>query len=109
MVEYVLWFHIAAVVVSSVGVALVSVQVVKTEHRISSINTAFLISTPMQYYSNTNNIEIVVIFISNAPSNSTACHFMTLDIIAKYYVTMAVSSIVFRVIMSSYKERGKMY
>ena len=63
-------------------------------YRISSINIASLISTPVQYYSNTNNIEMVVIFISSAPSNSTACHFVTPDIIAKYHVTMAVSSIV---------------
>ena len=38
----------------------------------------------MWYYSNTNNIDIVVIFISSAPSNSTACYFATPDIIAKY-------------------------
>ena len=50
-----------------------------------------------------------VIFISSAPSNNTARHFVTLDIIAKYRVMMAVSSIVFQVITSSCKERGKMY
>ena len=61
---------------------------------ISSINTTSLISTPVQYYSNTNNIEIVVIFISSARSSSTACHFTTPDIIAKYCVTMAVSLII---------------
>ena len=55
-------------------------------YRISSINTASSISTPVWYYSNTNNIEMLVIFISSAPSNSTACHFATPDIIAKYRV-----------------------
>ena len=75
--------------------------------RISSINTASSISTPVWYYSNANNIEMVEIFISNAPSNSTTYYFATPDIIAKYRVTMAVSSIVFRVIMSSCKERSK--
>ena len=39
-------------------------------YRISLINTASSISTPVRYYSNTNNIEMVVIFISNTPSNS---------------------------------------
>ena len=78
-------------------------------YHISSINTTSSISTPVRYYSNINNIEMVVIFISNAPSNSTACHFATPDIIAKYRVTMAVSLIVFQVIMNSCKERGKMY
>ena len=62
---------------------------------ISSINAASSISTPVRYYSSTNNIKMVVIFISNAPLNSTACHFATLDIIAKHCVTMAVSSIGF--------------
>ena len=65
-------------------------------YRISAINTAFLISTPVQYYSNTNNIEMVVIFINSTPSNNTACHFATPDIIANYRVTMAISSIVFK-------------
>ena len=74
-----------------------------------SINTASSISTPVRYYSNTNNIEMVVIFISNTPLNSTAFHFAILDIIAKYHVTMAVSSIVFRVITSRCTERGKIY
>ena len=75
-------------------------------YRISSINTASLISTPVRYYSNASNIEMVVIFISSTPSNSTACHFATLDIIAKYCVAMAVSSILFELcIMSSCKER----
>ena len=40
-------------------------------YRISSINTAFSISTPVRYYLNTNNIDIVVIFTSSAPLNST--------------------------------------
>ena len=48
---------------------------------ISSINTAFSISTPVRYYLNTNNIDIVVINIRNTPLNSTACHFATLQII----------------------------
>ena len=62
----------------------------------SSINTASSISTLVWYYSNTNNIDMVVTFISSTPSNSTACHFVTPDIIAEYCVTMAVSSIVFK-------------
>ena len=62
---------------------------------ISLINTTFWISTPVQYYTNTNNIEMVVIFISSTPSNNTTCHFATPDIIANYHVTMAISSIVF--------------
>ena len=61
---------------------------------ISSINTASSISTPVWYYSNTNNIGVVVIFISIAPLNNAACYFTTPDIIAKYRVTMVVSSIV---------------
>ena len=44
---------------------------------ISSINTASLISTPVRYYLNMNNIDIVVIFISSTPLNSTICHFTT--------------------------------
>ena len=32
---------------------------------------------PVRYYLTTNNIDIVKIFISSAPSNSTACHFVT--------------------------------
>ena len=53
---------------------------------ISSINTISSISTPVRYYSNTNNIKM----------NRTACYFVTPDIIAKYRVTMAVSLIVFK-------------
>ena len=53
------------------------------KYRISLINTAFLISTPVWYYLNTNNIDIVVIFISSVPLNSTACHFATPGITAK--------------------------
>ena len=49
----------------------------KIGYHISLINTASSISTPVRYYSNTNSIEMVVIFISNTPSNSTACHFAT--------------------------------
>ena len=37
---------------------------------------------------------MVVTFISSAPSNSTACHFVNLDIIANYHVKMAISSII---------------
>ena len=48
-----------------------------------------------------------LINISSAPSNSTACHFTTPDNIAKYYVTMAVSSIVFQVITSSSRREVK--
>ena len=55
----------------------------------SSINAAFLISSPVQYYLNTNNIDIVVIFISSTPSNSTTCYFANLSI------TMMISSTVF--------------
>ena len=53
-------------------------------YRISSINTTSSISTPVRYYLNTNNIDIVVIYISSAPLNSTTCHFATLDIMANY-------------------------
>ena len=49
-------------------------------YHISSINTTSSISI-LGYYSNTNNIEMVVIFISSAPLNSTACHFATPEII----------------------------
>ena len=42
-------------------------KVVYLGYCISSINTASLISTPVRYYSDTNNFEMVVIFISNAP------------------------------------------
>ena len=55
----------------------------------SSINAAFLISSPVRYYLNTNNIDIVVIFISSTPSNSTAYYFANLSI------TMMISSTVF--------------
>ena len=65
------------------------------EYHVSSINTAFLISTPVQYYLNTNNIDIVVIFISSGPSNSTIYHFVTPGITANYCVMMIMSSIVF--------------
>ena len=58
-------------------------------------NTTFSISTPVQYYLNTNNIDIVVIFISSAPSNSTTCHFATPGIMANYRVMMIISLIVF--------------
>ena len=34
-------------------------------YRISLINTAFSISTPVQYYLNTSNIDMVVIFIGS--------------------------------------------
>ena len=64
---------------------------------ISSINTTFVISTPMGYtYMNRSNINIAVISISRAPLNSTACHFTTPDITANYRVTMIISSIVFK-------------
>ena len=50
-------------------------------YRISSINTAFLISTPVRYYLNTDNIDIRSSnFISSTPSNSIACNFVTLGI-----------------------------
>ena len=65
-------------------------------------------STLMQYCWNTNNIDIVVIFISNTPSwivphswivttllNSTICHFETLGITANHHVMMIISSIIF--------------
>ena len=71
------------------------IRVYICSYHISSINTASSISTPVQYYSNKNNIEMVVTFISSASSKSTACHFTTPDIIANYCVTMAISSIVF--------------
>ena len=40
---------------------------IEVTYRISSINTASLISTAVWYYSNTNNIEFSVYFNSNAP------------------------------------------
>ena len=58
----------------------------KLAYHISSINTTFSISTPVWYYMNTNNIDIVVILISSAPSNSTACNFMTPGIAAYYCI-----------------------
>ena len=63
---------------------------------ISSINITSSISTPVRYYLKTNNIDIVVIFISSAPLNSTACRFATPSITAYYRVTMIISSIVFK-------------
>ena len=62
--------------------------------RISLINTTSLIRIPVWYYLNTNNIDIVVIFISSTPSNNTACHFAILDITTSYRVTI-ISLIVF--------------
>ena len=59
----------------------------------------------MVYYPNANSIEIVAVFISSASSNSTVCHFVTPDIIVNYSVTMAISLIVFRVVMSNCKEK----
>ena len=38
---------------------------------ISLFNTVFLISTPVWYHLNTNNIDIIVVYISSALSNST--------------------------------------
>ena len=38
-------------------------------YHISLINTVSLISITVWYYSNTNNIEMVIIFISSAPLN----------------------------------------
>ena len=49
---------------------------VKSEYHISSINTASLISTPVRYYSSTDNIDIVVILISSTPSDNTACRLL---------------------------------
>ena len=62
----------------------------------SLINTTFSISTPVQYYLNANNIDTVIIFISSAPSNSTACHFTTPGITVNYCVMMIISSIPFK-------------
>ena len=64
-------------------------------YHISSINAVFLISIPLRYYLNTNNIDIVIIFISSTPLNSTACHFVALGITANYCVKMIISLIVF--------------
>ena len=54
---------------------------------------------------------MVVIFISSAPLNSTACYFVTLDIIANYRVTMANGHFIDRiqVIMSNCKEKSRTY
>ena len=57
---------------------------------ISLINTTFLISTPVQYYFNTNNIDIII-FISSAPSNSTTCHHATPGIMVNYRVMVTLS------------------
>ena len=38
---------------------------------------------------------LAVFFIGIAPLSSTACHFVTLGIMANYHVTMIISSIVF--------------
>ena len=76
------------------------------------INTAFLVSTPVWYYSNTspNNIEMVVIFISSAPSNNT---YRMLLCDSGYYSKLSCNDGNFidriQVITSNYKERGKMY
>ena len=55
------------------------------KYHISLINTAFSISTPVQYYFNINNIDIII-FISSAPSNSTTCHHATPGIMVNYHV-----------------------
>ena len=68
----------------------------KDSYHISSINTTFSFSTPVWYYFNTSNIDIVVIFISSACSNSTVCHFVTPGITANYRVTMIILSIIFK-------------
>ena len=65
-------------------------------YHISSINTIFSISTPARYCLTTNNIDIVIIFISSAPSSSTACHFVTPCITANHCVTMITLLIVFK-------------
>ena len=62
-----------------------------SNYHISLINTAFSISILVRYYLNTNNIDIVVIFISSAPSNSTACYFVMPGIMANYHVMMTRS------------------
>ena len=59
------------------------------------ISTTSSIIAPVWHYLNANNIEMVAIFISRAPLNSTACHFATQDIIANYHAMMAISLIVF--------------
>ena len=59
-------------------------------------------NTPVQYYSNANNIEMVVILISSTLLNSTACHFVT-----GYYSKLSCNDGQFindiQVIMSSVK------
>ena len=62
---------------------------IKTYCHISLINIPLLISTPVQYYLNANNIDTVVIFISSAPSNSIACNFATPGITANYHVIIS--------------------
>ena len=64
-------------------------------YHISSINTAFWISTPVWYCMNTNNIDIAVIFINSTQSNSSAYQFVTPGITVNYCVTMIISSMVF--------------
>ena len=66
-----------------------------TNYLISSISTVFSINTLEWYYLNTNNIDVAVIFISSAPLNSTACHFVSPGITANYHVTMIISLITF--------------
>jgi len=55
------------------NVCVIFVYKVKFAYRISSINTASLISTTVQYYLSANNIELSVNFNSSAPSTNTAC------------------------------------
>ena len=68
---------------------------------ISSINVTFLISTSVWYYLNINNTDIVVIFISSVPWNSTACHFVTPGTTAHHRVMMIISSIVLELYQAS--------
>ena len=72
-----------------------NIMIKSLNYGVSLINTAFSISTPVRYSLNTNNIDIVVMFISSAPSNGAACHFASVGITANYCVTMIISSIVF--------------
>ena len=65
------------------------------KYHISLINITFLISTALWYYVNTNNIDVIVNFISGKPSNSTAYHFANLGTMENYRVMMIISSIVF--------------
>ena len=78
-----------------ITLTLVTVMLLFNIYRISLINITFLISTPVRYYLNTNNIDIVVNFISSAPLNSTTYHFVTPGIMANYHVTM-ISMIIFK-------------